>query len=342
MRRGHRVAQERVQVFCGLFRSFCLTRALIVVVVFMSATVTTSVAMTPAAEPAPDIHLNPMSIDFGNVPIGGNLSQSLIIMNTGTAPLNIIEIAGPGAAFFLDGFVLPLTLAPSEATAVSVAFLPTLVGPASGDILIVSDASVVPVSVPVSGTGIDATFTLGIYPASLAFDDVTTATSSVPQDVTITNTDNSSVSISQITLSGTGYTMTGGSAPVTLTPSQSITLSVQFSPSVAGLVNGTISIVSNASGSPASVSLTGTGVVPVQHSVALTWNESTSTVAGYNVYCSTVSGGPYAKINSSLVAALNYTDSTVQSGTTYYYVTTAADSSGNESVFSNEVSAAIP
>jgi len=48
------------------------------------------------------------------------------------------------------------------------------------------------------------------------------------------------------------------------------------------------------------------------------------------------------RINSSLVAVLNYTDSTVQSGTTYYYVTTAVDSSGIESVFSNQVSATIP
>jgi len=51
-----------------------------------------------------------------------------------------------------------------------------------------------------------------------------------------------------------------------------------------------------------------------------------STVAGYNVYRGTVSGGPYTKINSSLVAALDYIDSTVQSGTTYFYVTTAIDS----------------
>jgi fibronectin type 3 domain-containing protein len=76
--------------------------------------------------------------------------------------------------------------------------------------------------------------------------------------------------------------------------------------------------------------------------VALNWNASSSTVAGYNVYRGTVSGGPYAKINSSLVVVLDYTDSNVQSGTTYYYVTTAVDSSGNESVFSNEVSGTIP
>jgi fibronectin type 3 domain-containing protein len=39
---------------------------------------------------------------------------------------------------------------------------------------------------------------------------------------------------------------------------------------------------------------------------------------------------------------LTYTDSTVQSGAQYYYVATAVDSSGNESVNSNEVSALIP
>jgi fibronectin type 3 domain-containing protein len=150
------------------------------------------------------------------------------------------------------------------------------------------------------------------------------------------------VTISQINLSGAGYSMTGGSAPVTLTPSQNLTLSIQFSPTTAGAASGSVTIVSNATGSPATISLSGTGVAPVQHSVALTWNASTSTVAGYNVYRSTVSGSSYALINSSLVAVLNYTDSTVQNGTTYYYVTTAVDSSGNESTFSNEVSAPIP
>jgi fibronectin type 3 domain-containing protein len=136
--------------------------------------------------------------------------------------------------------------------------------------------------------------------------------------------------------------MTGGGAPVTLSPAQNLILTVQFSPTSAGTVSGTISIVSNATGSPATVSLSGTGVSPVQHSVDLTWNASTSTVSGYNVYRSTVSGSGYVKLNSSLVAVLTYADSTVQSGTTYFYVTTAVDSSGNESVHSNEVPAVIP
>jgi fibronectin type 3 domain-containing protein len=60
------------------------------------------------------------------------------------------------------------------------------------------------------------------------------------------------------------------------------------------------------------------------------------------VYRSTLSGSAYTKINSSLVAGLSYSDSTVQNSTTYFYVTTAVDSNGLESSFSNEMSAPIP
>jgi hypothetical protein len=183
---------------------------------------------------------------------------------------------------------------------------------------------------------------LGISPTSLSFGNVTTGTSSASQTVTITNTGNANVTISQVSVSVAVYSVAGGGTPVTLSPAQNLILTAQFSPTSTGTVSGNISIVSNATGSPASVSLSGTGVAPVQHSAVLSWNASTSPVAGYNVYRGTVSGGPYTKINSALVTALAYTDSTVQSGTTYYYVTTAVDSGGSESVHSNEVSAPIP
>jgi fibronectin type 3 domain-containing protein len=84
-------------------------------------------------------------------------------------------------------------------------------------------------------------------------------------------------------------------------------------------------------------------VAQTPHSVVLTWNASTSTVVGYYVYRSTTSGTGYAKLNASSAATgLTYTDTTVQNGTTYYYVTTAVDSSGTESLHSNEAQAPIP
>jgi len=256
--------------------------------------------------------------------------------------LTITQATEVGSAFSVSGFLLPLNVNAGQQTTITVAFQPTAVGTASGNISIVSNVPTSPTSVALSGTGIAAILTLGISPTSLSFGNVTTGTSSPTQNVTITNTGNSNVTISQITLTGAGYSMTGGSAPVTLSPSQTITLVLQFSPTTTGAISGSMTIVSNATGSPVMVPLTGTGVAPVQHSVALTWNASTSTVSGYNVYRSTVSGSSYTKINPSLVTVLSYTDSAVQSGTTYFYVTTAVDSAGNESVYSNQVSAPIP
>jgi fibronectin type 3 domain-containing protein len=65
-------------------------------------------------------------------------------------------------------------------------------------------------------------------------------------------------------------------------------------------------------------------------------------VAGYNVYRGSQSGGPYVAVNSALDASTGYTDNSVQAGQTYYYVVTAVDNSGTESVYSNQAQAVIP
>ncbi|MGB2652932.1 MAG: hypothetical protein WAN62_04065, partial [Candidatus Acidiferrum sp.] len=62
----------------------------------------------------------------------------------------------------------------------------------------------------------------------------------------------------------------------------------------------------------------------------------------YNVYRLSGTGTVYTKINPSLVTTLAYTDNTVQSATTYSYVATAVDSSGNESVYSAPATANVP
>jgi Putative Ig domain len=78
-------------------------------------------------------------------------------------------------------------------------------------------------------------------------------------------------------------------------------------------------------------------------SVLLNWTASPSSgVTGYNVYRSTVDGSGYVKINPSPVSGLTYNDASVVSGTTYYYVTTAVDNSGDESGFSEVYQAVIP
>ncbi len=77
------------------------------------------------------------------------------------------------------------------------------------------------------------------------------------------------------------------------------------------------------------------------HSVDLSWTQGTCTsctVTGNNVYRSTTSGGPYTQIKSFTVPTLAYTDGGLPQLTTYYYVTTAVDTTG-ESQNSNEVKA---
>ncbi|MGH7952171.1 MAG: RICIN domain-containing protein, partial [Limisphaerales bacterium] len=72
--------------------------------------------------------------------------------------------------------------------------------------------------------------------------------------------------------------------------------------------------------------------------VTLLWNTS-SGATGYNVKRSTSSGGPYTIIASPIVA--NYADTGLTNGTTYYYVVSAVNSSG-ESADSSETTATIP
>jgi hypothetical protein len=81
---------------------------------------------------------------------------------------------------------------------------------------------------------------------------------------------------------------------------------------------------------------------PRPHTIALQWKASPSAVAGYNVYRSDKPVGPYTKLKPSLIRMTSYTDPTVQSGHTYFYLVTAVDAKGRESLFSNQAPAIVP
>jgi hypothetical protein len=114
-------------------------------------------------------------------------------------------------------------------------------------------------------------------------------------------------------------------------------------PQSAGTATGTLAFRSNASNYTADESLTGNGGVAAQHSVTLSWAASSSAgVVGYNVYRSTASGGPYARITSGPDGSMSYTDIAVSAGKSYFYVVTAVEGSGTESTYSNQAMAVIP
>jgi len=76
-----------------------------------------------------------------------------------------------------------------------------------------------------------------------------------------------------------------------------------------------------------------------QVSVTLAWDPSPDTVAGYNVYVGTASGVYGSPINNHLNTTITLT---LNSGQTYYFVVTAYDAAGVESLPSNQATFVPP
>ena len=280
------------------------------------------------------------SLSFGSVATGTSQTRSETVTNAGGSALTISQVTSTGTGFSFGGINAPVTLSPGQNFTFSVSFTPTSAGSASGALSIVSNASNPSYSVTLTGSGV-APGQLAVTPATMSFGSVTVGS-------TFSQTGTLSASSAPVTVSSIGgnsseFSVSGISLPLTIAAGSTASFKVIFSPQASGTASASLAFVSNAFNTPTLQSLTGNGIAPVQHSVALTWNPSTSTtVVGYNVYRGTTSGGPYTKINSAPDPGTSDTDTTVQSGQTYYYVVSAIDSNANESLFSNQVQAVIP
>src|SRR5262249_23310665 len=114
--------------------------------------------------------------------------------------------------------------------------------------------------------------------------------------------------------------------------------------STAGTYVLTLTARTNGLSSSSSVTIT-VNAASSPASAKMAWDPNTdSNLAGYNVYRSTQSGAyTSAPLNgSTLVTVTSFTDSTVQSGQTYYYVIRAVSTSGLESGNSNEIQFPAP
>jgi len=186
---------------------------------------------------------------------------------------------------------------------------------------------------------------LTVSSTSLAFGSVTVNTSST-KTLTLTSSGTSALTINSAAITGTGFTVSGASFPLTLNAGQSATLSVKFAPTKTGAASGQITISSNSTtGSSVAVALSGTGVaVTSSHEVDLYWNPPSSSpdpVAGYHIYRAT-GAGSYSLQNGSLILPTTYVDTNVASGTAYNYMIKSVDANGIESVASNTISVTVP
>jgi len=277
------------------------------------------------------------SLDF-TVALGSTGTQSETLTNTGGSSVTITQANVSGTVFKATGLTLPLTLAPGQSFTFGATFTPTTGGSAAGSISVVSNASNPSLTISLAGTA-SVSGQLAVSPATLSFGNVTVGQSkSLSGSLSATG---SSITVSNASLSTAEFTVSGITLPLTLAAGKSVPFTVTFAPQASGTASANASFASNASNPSAQQALTGSGTAAPQHSVALSWNPSSSSVVGYNVYRGGTTGGPYSKI-ASMNADTTYTDSSVQSGQTYFYVTTAVDATGKESANSNQTQAVVP
>jgi len=295
----------------------------------------------PGAGAPAKISLSQTSVDFGSVAIGSAVSQSIMVSNDGASNLIIQQASIVARGLMITDASFPMTIGAGKQSTINILFSPITVGAVSGSMSVVSNATNGPGSVSVSGTGVRSTALLKINATSLNFGSVSIGAHST-LDVTLKNDGNSNLIVSSVNIQGAGFQTTGVPAGLILAPEQKETLNVDFSPTAAGSLIGSVTVASNATDSPAVISLSGTGAASRSHSVKLDWTPSTSPVVGYNAYRSTVTGGPYAKLNSSTMPDGPYRDSSVEADMTYFYVVRSVAFNGEESANSAEISVTIP
>ncbi|HXY51021.1 MAG TPA: choice-of-anchor D domain-containing protein [Terriglobales bacterium] len=281
---------------------------------------------------------SPSNLSFGTVAVGSSNSQLETVTNPGGSDVTISQITSGSASFRPGSLSLPATLSPGRSLTFSITFAPQAAGNFSSGLTLASNGSNPVLSVALSGAG-TSPGQLSLSPSTLSFGSVTVGSSKSLIGTLTASTAN--VVLTSGSSNSGEFSLSGLALPMTLAAGQSQSFTVTFTPQSAGATTGSISFGGSASG-PVAVSASGTGTAAAQHQVTVSWVGSSSTVIGYKVYRGSQSGGPYVAVNSSPDASLGYVDSTVQAGMTYYYVVTAVDTSGTESVYSNEARAAIP
>lgn len=201
--------------------------------------------------------VSPGNESFGSVTVGSQSNQTVTLTNNTSSTVNISAATVSGTGFKLSGITTPLALSAAQSTTFTVTFAPQAAGSASGTLTITSNAPNPSLTMALTGTGA-ALGALGANPTSLNFGTVTTGSNQALSE-TVTNTGGSSVTISQVGISGTGFTLSGITAPVTLTAGQSVGFTVTFAPTAAGSASGSVTVTSNGSNPTLTISLAGTG-----------------------------------------------------------------------------------
>jgi hypothetical protein len=204
---------------------------------------------TPAT--GPSIEISPSTLSFGNLAVGQTATKTVTVTNNGTEMLTVSGISVTGTGFSASGPKLPMSLSAGQSASISAVFKPSGASADTGKITIASNADGSPSLVALTGTGTTTNTTVGeltATPSSIAFGSVAVGTEET-QTIQLANTGSAAVAISKVAFSGTGVSVSGLTAPMTLDGGKSTTLTVAYKPTSATTLTGSISIASNASDS---------------------------------------------------------------------------------------------
>lgn len=201
----------------------------------------------------------PAAFDFGAVLLGANSPRSLQLTNAGSSAATFTGISASGDYTVANGSCPPTggALVAGASCSLSVTFAPSQTGIRAGALSVATSATPLPITVPLTGTGIQSH--LQILPASLNFGSVPVGVSS---NLSLTLANAGTAPITGIVLAVTGdYSVSSSCAVTMLAASGSCSVTVTFTPSAAGVRTGTLTVTSSDPTSPATVTLTGSGIL---------------------------------------------------------------------------------
>ncbi|MEO7029630.1 MAG: choice-of-anchor D domain-containing protein [Acidobacteriaceae bacterium] len=189
----------------------------------------------------PGLAINPIELDFNNVPGATALQQSIVLSNTGTTTLNIGAVVSSDPSFIPSSQCA--TLAPGAACAVTVAFVPGF-APTSGALAIPVTSTVngqtttVPYAVTLSGLYTAEDAGLQIVPDVVNFGTTSVGALGVTRLFTLNNLTAKTVAVSFAL--PRQFPLAVPSTCTSLGPFASCGFSVLYLPATAGAATGTV------------------------------------------------------------------------------------------------------
>jgi len=180
-------------------------------------------------------------LEFGSVVIGYKQTLANEIVNNSNSAVTLTAARVDQPDFSLSAKQLPLTLAPGETAALTVNYQPKAHGTSTGTVTLADASTTSSTSFSVSGTATSAG-KLSVAPSTISFGTVGVGQNQ-KVSASVTNTGGSDVTITQASISGNGFSLSGLTLPITLHPSSSVPFTVVFAPASGGPVNGSISLV---------------------------------------------------------------------------------------------------